>query len=105
MLTCGGHDSWIAEELLEKRMWVDVNDHHALNACVENGAVDVAKLLLDGGMDFGQYRQWFPNSGSSDTIQALEEHWNELHPQAQESVEQEQAQEGAGPEIGGINLG
>ena len=105
MLTYEGRNSWIAEELLEKRMWVDVNDYHALNACVENGAVDVAKLLLDGGMDFGQYRQWFPNSGSSDTIQALEEHWNELHPQAQEPAEQEQAQEGAGPEIGGINLG
>ncbi len=104
MLTNEGRNSWIAENLLEKRMWVDINDYHALNACVKNGAVDVAKLLLDGGMDFGQYRQRFPNSGSPDTIQVLEEHWNELQAQAQESAgaEQVQAQE---LEIGGMNLG
>ena len=99
MLTYEGRHSWIAKDLLQKRMWVDVNDYGALNACVENGAVDVAKLLLDGGMDFGQCRQQFPNSGSPDTIQALEEHWNELQAQ-----EQEQGQSGA-PEIGGMDLG
>ena len=99
MLTYEGRHSWIAKDLLQKRMWVDVNDYGALNACVENGAVDVAKLLLNGGMDFGQYRQRFPNSGSPDTIQALEEHWNELQAQAQE-----QGQSGA-PEIGGMDLG
>ena len=99
MLTYEGRNSWIAKDLLEKRMWVDVNDYGALNACVENGAVDVAKLLLNGGMDFGQYRQRFPGSGSPDTIQALEAHWNELQAQ-----EQEQGQSGA-PEIGGMDLG
>ena len=99
MLTYEGRHSWIAKDLLQKRMWVDVNDYGALNACVENGAVDVAKLLLNGGMDFGQYRQRFPGSGSPETIQALEAHWNELQAQ-----EQEQGQSGA-PEIGGMDLG
>ena len=99
MLTCEGRNSWIAEELLEKRMWVDVNDYWALNACVENGAVDVAALLLDGGMDFAQYRQRFPNSGSPETIQALEEHWAQLHDQAQEQ------EQGDAPGMGGMNLG
>ena len=89
MLTYKGRDSWMAEDLLEKRMWVDVNDYRALHACVENGAVDVAKLLLDGGMDFDQYRQRFPGSGSPDTIQALEEHWAELQAQAQEQGEEQ----------------
>lgn len=104
MLTYEGRNSWIAEDLLEKRMWVDVNDYRTLNACVENGAVSVAKLLLDGGMDFEQYRQRFPNSGSPETLQALEEHWAELQAQTQTqgSVESEQAQK---PEIGGMNLG
>mgnify|MGYP001032848939 CR=1 FL=1 len=99
MLTYEGRNSWIAEDLLEKRMWVDVNDYRTLNACVENGAVDVAKLLLDGGMDFEQYRQRFPDSGSPDVIQALTEHWNELQTQAQESAgaEQAQAQEAGTP--------
>ena len=30
MLTYEGRDSWIAEELLEKRMWVDTKDYNAL---------------------------------------------------------------------------
>ena len=97
MLTYEGRDSWIAEDLLEKRMWVDSNDYGALHACVENGAVNVAKLLLDGGMDFDQYRQRYPESGSPDTIQALEEHWQTIQGQAQE-LEQEQAD---APEMGG----
>ena len=102
MLTYEDRDSWIAEELLEKRMWVDVNDYYALKACVENGAVDVAKLLLDNGMDFEQYRQQFPDSGSPDTIQTLEEHWQTIQEQAQK-LEQEQAD--ASEMGGGMALG
>ncbi|MBD5099636.1 MAG: ankyrin repeat domain-containing protein [Clostridiales bacterium] len=97
MLTYGGHDSWMAENLLQKRMWVDVNNYRALHACVENGAVAVAKLLPDGGMDFEQYRLRYPNGGSEETIRALEEHWNELQAQEQE--------QGNAPEIGGMTLG
>ena len=100
MLTCNKHDHWMAEELLEKRMWVDTDDYEALSAVIKNDAVSVAKLLLDGGMDFEKYRQIDPCSGSTETIQALEEHWRELQAQAQE-----QEQESTGPEIGGMTLG
>ena len=48
MLTYEGRDSWIAEELLEKRMWVDTKDYNALYTCIQNKAVGTAKLLLDG---------------------------------------------------------
>ena len=81
MLTCGGHDSWIAEDLLEKRMWVATDDYNALLACVQNDAVAVCKLLLDGGMDFDQYRQWAqtrPCAGHEETLQTLAEHWSEM---------------------------
>ena len=97
MLTYEGRNSWMAEALLKKRMWVNVNDYHALNACVENGAADVAKLLLDSGMDFERYRQRFPNSGSPDTIQALEEHWAGLQAQAQEQGEEQAPVESGAP--------
>ncbi len=102
MLTYENRNSWIARDLLEIRMWVDVNDYHALNACVENGAVDVAKLLLDGGMDFRQYRQRFPDNGSQEVIQALEEHWQTICGQTQE---QDEEQAPAGPEAGGMQFG
>ena len=83
MLTYEGRNSWMAECLLQERMWVDPNNYGALHACIENGAVDVAKLLLNNGMDFEQYRRRYPNSGSPEVIQALEEHWNGLQAQEQ----------------------
>ena len=98
MLTCQGRNSWIAEELLEKRMWVDLDDYSALHACVQNDAVEVAKLLLDHGMDFEQYRQWaeYRGGGHEETIQALSDHWQELTA----GQEQSEAQE-----MGGMRLG
>nr|WP_325240132.1 ankyrin repeat domain-containing protein [uncultured Oscillibacter sp.] len=57
MLTYEGRSSWIAEDALKKRMWVDANDYDAFHACVKNDAVKVCKLLLDGGIDFDQYRR------------------------------------------------
>lgn len=99
MLSYEGRDSWIAEELLEKRMWVDVNDYSALYACVQNDAVEVCRLLLDGGMDFDQYRQWAqtrPCAGHEETLQALADHWSEM----QAEVEQAPAQENGGMTLG-----
>ena len=90
MLTYEGRDSWIAEDLLEKRMWVDTNDYNALHACVQNDAVEVCKLLLDGGVDFDQYRQWAqtrPCAGHEETLQTLADHWSEM--QAEQTPTQE----------------
>ncbi len=101
MLTCGGHDSWIAEALLIKRMWVEADDYNALHACVQNDAVDVCKLLLEGGVDFDVYQQWAKNhpcGGHEETVQALADHWVELQA-AQEQGEQAPSQ------TGGMSLG
>ncbi len=92
MLTYQGRDEWIAEDLLQKRMWVDVNDYEALHACIENNAVEVAKLLLDGGMDFGGYQKWAQMchfTGHEETVQALAEHWKELTAEPEQAASQE----------------
>ena len=65
---------------------------------------DAAKLLLDGGTDLEQYKEWAKRQSHGlrcdDTLASLEEHWAEL--QAQEK-KQEQAD---APEMGGgMNLG
>ena len=111
MLTYEGRNSWIAEELLEKRMWVDPNNYGALHACVENGAVDVAKLLLDGGMDLERYKEWAKRQSHGlhydDTLASLEEHWTELQSQKQEQgsePEGEQEQD-TSPQMGGMTFG
>ena len=85
-------------------MWVGPNDYRALYACMENGAVGAAKLLLDSGMDLEQYKEWAKRQSHGlrcdGTLASLEEHWAEL--QARE-MKQEQA---AAPEMGGgITLG
>ena len=95
MLTYEGRDSWIAEDLLEKRMWVDAGDYSALHACVKNDAVEVAKLLLDRGMDFQGYQVWREarhSAGNEQTMQALADHWQEL--KAAETQRQALAQGG-----------
>ena len=91
MLTYEGRNSWIAEDMLEKRMWVELHDYSALHACVQNDAVDVAKLLLDNGMDFEGYRQWAEHRGGGheETVQALADHWQQLRaPEQQEAPAQ-----------------
>ena len=108
MLTYEGRDSWMAEELLQKRMWVGVNDYHALHACMENGAVDVAKLLLDQGMDLDQYKEWAKRQSHGlrcdDTLASLEEHWAGLQAQAQEQG-QDEVPETTEPGMGGMTFG
>ena len=101
-LTRDQRSRWMAKDLLETRMWVTANDYSALHVCVENDAVDAAKLLLDGGMNYDRYRQLFPGGGNPETVQALEEHWAELQTQAQEQGEE---QAPVGPEAGGMQFG
>ena len=90
MLTYEGRDNRMARDLLQKRMWVDLDDYAALHACVKNDAVEVCTLLLDNGMDFDGYRQWAQErhcSGHEDTLQALAEHWQEMQQEAAPSQE------------------
>ena len=57
-LTADPRDGWMAEHLLNSGMAVAQNDYRALNACVKNGAVECAKLLLKRGADFEGYLAW-----------------------------------------------
>ena len=100
MLTYEGRDSWIAEDLLEKRMWVNLQDYNALHACVQNDAVNVAKLLLDHGMDFEKYQQWAEHRGGGheQTVQELADYWQEIVTEMEQADSQAQ-------EMGGQTFG
>ena len=101
MLTYEGHESWMAESLLQKRMWVDLNDYDAFHACVKNDAVEVCKLLLDHGMDFDQYWQWAEHrsGGREETLLALSDYWSEI------KAEMEPAEQAPAQEMGGQTFG
>ncbi|MCM1150162.1 MAG: ankyrin repeat domain-containing protein [Butyricicoccus sp.] len=95
MLTYESRNRWMAEQLLQKRMWVSSDDYEALHACIKNDAVGVAKRLLDGGMDLDEYRQWAQTrqcSGHEETINTLSDYWQELSAPT-------------GPQMGGPVLG
>ncbi len=69
-------------------MWLDTDDYGALHACVQNDAVEVCKLLLDGGMDFDVYQQWaknHPSPGHEDTIQTLSDYWAEIQAEMEQA--------------------
>ena len=92
------HQEWMAERLLEQGMPVDPGDYAALHACVQNDAVDAAKLLLDRGMDLDGYQDWAVNHGKRghpETLETLAEYWSEL----QSAPRQEQTQV-----MGGMSL-
>ena len=92
MLTCEKRDRWMAEDLLQKRMWVDTSDYRGLHACIENDAVEAANLLLDGGINFDEYQQWAQArhyGGHEETLQALADHWAELQAAMEETPVQE----------------
>lgn len=100
MLTYEGRNSHVARDMLQRRMWVDVHDYAALHACIENDAVEVCNLLLDGGMDFDGYQKWAEARhccGHEETVQALADHWAEL--------KEAETQEQGSPEAGGMTLG
>lgn len=100
--------AWVRERLET----LSVKEGLALDAAIRHkqpeNAMDAINCLQS--LDYYTVR---PNLGSDralgkaylqneTTLASLEEHWNELQAQAQESVEPEQTQS---PEIGGMNLG
>lgn len=93
----GSRQAWMAGQLLKEGMPVAADDYAALSVCVQYDAVETAKLLLDCGMDFGQYRLWAEdcgmNQGHGEMLGALADHWAEL----QTALQQD------GPSMGGIS--
>ena len=91
MLTYEQRHSYMARDLLQERMWVDLDDYNALHACVTNRALEVCKLLLDKGMDFERYQQWAEcrGGGHAETLQALSDYWQEMKAEVEQTVSQQ----------------
>lgn len=86
-------NQWMAERLLKNGMEVSPTDYYAMNVCVRNGAVEAAKLLLDQGKDFEQYRACAEKHGRTPVDEQvcgeLQEHWDTLKSQRQEAAPEE----------------
>ena len=76
------HQDWMAERLLEHGMPVAPNNYAALYACLNNGAADIGKLLLDRGIDLDRYQIWAEkqrkNEGYMEALEELTAYWEKL---------------------------
>ena len=76
------HQDWMAERLLEHGMPVAPNNYAALYACLNNGAADIGKLLLDRGIDLERYQIWAEkqrkNEGYVEAMEELTAYWEKL---------------------------
>ena len=75
----GSHQEWMAERLLKQGMPVAPDNYAALYACINNKATDIAKLLLDRGIDLDQYQAWaekYPKKeGYEEVMEELTDYW------------------------------
>ena len=78
----GQHQNWMAERLLEHGMPVAPDNYAALYVCLNNGAADIGKLLLDRGIDLEQYQIWAEkqrkNEGYMEAMEELTAYWEKL---------------------------
>ncbi len=82
---CTHNDKWQPAHLLEMGLHISADSFDSLHACVEFGCLDAGQILLDQGMDLGEYEEWakVQNHGLrvNDTLGSLREHWQELQMQ------------------------
>ena len=84
------HQDWMAEQLLEHGMPVAPDNYAALYACLNNGAVDIGKLLLDRGIDLERYQVWAEHRTKSEehgaAMEELAEYWAQMQTGPQQDV-------------------
>jgi len=94
---------WAVTHLLEQGMEIESHNYGALHACINAGNTEAAQMLLDRGMDFGNYIEWAKANSQNRPIQnneafdAVHEHWK----QNMDSPDSEQQQSGI-QQIGGM---
>ena len=92
------HQDWMAERLLEHGMPVALDYYAALYACLDNGAVNIGKLLLDRGIDLERYQVWAEHRPKSEehgvAMEELAEYWAQTRTMPQQD----------GPSMGDMSL-
>ena len=92
------HQDWMAERLLDHGMPVAPDNYAALHACLNNGAADIGKLLLDRGIDLERYQIWAEkqrkSEGYMEAMEELAEYWAQMQTEPQQN----------GPSMGDMSL-
>ena len=94
------NDTWVIDDFFQKGMYVDPQNYQALHTAIELALPDVAKRLLDSGMDFDQYTEWATQTNrglSNDTVDSLKEYWDAMPDRPEKAPEQN-----SGPTMAGL---
>lgn len=80
-------DALNAAILIRDGLKVASDDYGAFDVCVKGGAVECAKLLIQGGFDFEGYLEWEPSHSldraDEEIINKLTQIWKDAHQQDQ----------------------
>jgi hypothetical protein len=93
---------WVVTHLLEQGMKIEAHNYEALHACINIGNTEAAQMLLERGMDFGQYVEWTKANSQNHpvennaTFDAICEHWKS------DAEQQSKLQQPGIPQIGGM---
>ena len=87
------HREYSFGTLLGNGLNISADNYSALHSCIQNNSAEMGKELLDRGMDFSGYIEWYRNNGIPDndneTYKALKEHWeNEINAEQDEGFGQ-----------------
>jgi len=87
------HREYSFGTLLGNGLNISADNYSALHSCIQNNSAEMGKELLDRGMDFSGYIEWYRNNGIPDndneTYKALKEHWeNEINAEQDEDFGQ-----------------
>ena len=72
------NDGWVLKYLFERGMELDNGNLSALAACVKAKSEEMGQILIDRGMNFGDYEKMWGDtlkSGANKTFTALKQHW------------------------------
>ncbi|OCN03304.1 hypothetical protein A7X67_13195 [Clostridium sp. W14A] len=98
---------WAVKLLLEQGMEIASNNYEAIHACINTGNTEAAQILLECGMDFGQYVKWAKANNQNHPIKNNEafdlmyEHWKQNMGRP-DSEQQSSSQQSAAPQMGGM---
>ncbi len=85
---------WAVTSLLEQGMEFETDNYEALHVCINAGNTEAAHILLERGMDFGQYIEWANVNSQSRPIQnseafdTMQEHWKQIMETSQPELQQ-----------------
>jgi hypothetical protein len=100
---------WAVKHLLEQGMEIAPNNYKALHACINTGNTEAAQMLLERGMDFGNYVDWtkantqyYPIK-NNEAFDQMYEHWKQDIGQC-DSGQQSGFQQPGSPQMGGMSI-